>query len=267
MKNILLISILSVVGFASCQRTVVNDQPNPTDANDSGLLKQVKTFLLPDSFYQTYENFFYDGNRRLRDRTVGTNSSFTHTTYTRDAQGRLVKWKYRTSKPDSVEIGVVYESSSSTRAKYLSDSSVVFTYNASGQIIRTDTYQPVAAPGSGYKLVVYHLYSYDANNNLTKREEFTDPDKDGIFTLNITYFMEYDNKPNPRYPVDDAMIELFFLDRSPNNLVKMRYDIAAPGPLDGENIINFQYGATNKPLTNQFQSSDGRRTVSGYSYY
>lgn len=267
MKNTPLILCLLVLGFAACQRTTPNDQLAPTDANDTGLLKQIRTVLLPDSFYQTYETYFYDNNRHLRDRTVGMNNVFTHTTYTRDAQGRLVKWKYKTSKPDSTEIGVVYESASSTKVKYLSDSSAVFTYNGSGQIIRTDSYQPIPAPGSGYKLAAYHLYSYDASNNLVKREEFTDPDQNGTFTLNITYFMEYDDKPNPRYPIDDAMIELSFLDMSPNNLVKMRYDIAAAGPTDGENIINFQYGTLNKPLMNQFQSSDGRKTVTYYSYY
>lgn len=254
--------MITAVAVSSCNQELMDTQDDPVP--EEGLLKQKVTISLPDSSYRITENFSYDASSRL----VGYSIDNMETLYIRDELGRIVRIQSRSGAGAPViTTDVFYESSSSKKVKYLSDSSAVFIYNDLGQVIRTDTYQHWPTPTSPLKRVAYHQYTYDSRGNLQKRAEYTDVNNDGQFDLTITYTLSYDDKVNPTRNTDDALIETSYLTRWQNNLLKQQNDAALPGGIDDENNSLYEYRADNKPVTGLFTGGDGRKTITRFYYY
>lgn len=262
MKRPIIYCLLATTLLAACNRELMDAPDNPSPAE--GLLKQKVTISLPDSSYRIVENFYYDDQSLL----IGYTANSMETQYTRDALGRIIRIDTRsTSSAPVYSMGVVYENSTSRRVKYLSDSSAVFTYNEQGQVTRTDTYQHWPSASSPLRKVAYHVYAYDSRGNLQKREEYTDTDNNGVFDLNITYILSYDDKINPTRLNDDALIEFTFLTKWQNNLLKQQNDVAVPGGPDDENNSIYEYRADNRPVTGLFTGGDGRQSITRFYYY
>ena len=269
MKKFSSILVLLTVFALSCQKELATaDTDGPAD-EIPGLLKKMVSYTLPDSTNTIVEDFIYDGSGRLMGKAFDFGVFRGHTNFYRDANGRIKRMAFASSQNnwDTVFTDVIYENATSTRVSYLSDSSAVFFYDANNRVSRTDTYQAYPNPGNALKLVVYHLYSYDASGNTTKREEYVDRDGNGSFKLNFTYRLEYDNNINPLHPLDDALIEWQFLARSPNNLTKQMNDPADPSGTDDENITIYEYGSDQKPQAALFMGGDGRKVRTKYYYY
>jgi len=267
MKKLIPVLLLATIAFYSCIKEYPAGPEGPLGADSTGLLKKMVTISWPDSQYRTIQEFAYNINGSLlaQSHTAGSRSSVW--VYKRDPQGRIRTITAANSQNnwDSTHIHVYYVNNSSSQVAYLSDSSAVFQYNTAGKISRTDGYMRMA--GGSMKRVVYHLYTYDGSGNMTKREEYTDQDDDGVFTINFTYRLEYDTKVNPQYPIDDALINDFFLTFSPNNVVKQMNDPANPNAPNDENISVYDFRPDNKPHTLFFSAGDGRQTRTYYYYY
>lgn len=268
MKKALSLLAIAAFIFYSCQKDLSTSQERPLGGRP-GLLQKTVTFNYPDSTNTIVETYNYDDNGRLISGAYdfGVFRGYTH--YYRDAAGRIIKIAAvnSTGSQDTVFTFVNYTNATSDRVTFLSDSSAVFFYSADGKVIRTNTYKHFPLSTDPMKLVIYHLYSYDARGNLSKREEYTDRDNNGSFELNFTYFLEYDDKVNPFYPLDDVTIENHFLFRSPNNLIKQKNDPVDPLGTDDENISVYDYRADKKPNSALFMAGDGRKTKTLYYYY
>ena len=175
------------------------------------------------------------------------------TRYYRDALGRITRvarkgpYSDNGNNTDTLYDDITYESATSTRITSLNNGARVYTYNASGKVTGTSEYMPWPGPTDPVKMVVYHIYSYDDNGNIKKREEYTDQDGNGTFELNITYKFEYDGKQNPLHSNDDALIEWRWTSMSPNNVLKQTNSIAAAGGANEHIITIYEYGTDNLP--------------------
>jgi hypothetical protein len=264
MKKLIPVVLLISAVFTSCIKEFPSN-PNEPLGGQEGQLKKMVTISLPDSAYRTTQEFAYNANGKLVARAIIMNNLSMYSYYYRDAQGRIIKIANASSHNnwDTAFLDVVYVNSTSTRVSHLSDSSAVYEYNASNQVSRVNTYERTHS--GAMRLAVYHLYSYDGNGNMIKREQYSDHDGNGVFELVFTYRLEYDTFINPLYTGDDALTESTFLSMSQNNVIKQKNDVAAPGGLDDENVTVFQHRSDNKPHSSLFTGNGGQQRT--YFYY
>jgi len=77
---------------------------------------------------------------------------------------------------------------------------------------------------------------------------FQDDDHNGTFEPAITFRFEYDDKTNPLYPVDDALVSENWSLVSPNNTVK-QINITPHPPIPGDTInYSYDYDSKNRPI-------------------
>lgn len=274
LRNIIQAVFLAII-LTSCQREVSIIQRLSTDPL---LVKIITVSPQNDSSIITYD---YDNNDRLIKTTYynrypgfGSTMLASWQQYNRDAIGRIktITGVGRSVMNPTVQIpssaSVYYVNDTSTRVDHIVNDNnnykTVFTYNNSGQVIKTEDYQKLQSTGP-LQLVVYHLYQYDAGNNLTERKEFTDIDNNGSFEWNFTYKLQYDGKVNPMYKTDDVLLEGVWLDVSPENCSKMITD--NPYPTIKDTVVQqFTYRSDGRPQTVSVSGNSIQQLFRTYFY-
>ena len=278
LKNILQAVFLAII-LTSCQREVsIIQRP----ADDPVLLVKIIAVSTPgnDSLVITYD---YNNDRRLSKETFyikyftssGSMVLPSWQEYTRDAPGRVTRITNvgRSVMNPTVEVvrygDVFYINDTSTRVAYINyhnnDHKAVFTYNDAGQVSKTEDFQRFS-PGDPLRLVVYHLYLYDAAGNIIERKEFSDNDNNGTFESDVTYRFEYDGKVNPADRRDDAFFESRWSANSPENCIKQYNDYADPVSIDDNVSAQFTYRSDGRPQTAVVSGNSIAQTVRTYFY-
>ena len=275
LKNILQAVFLAII-LTSCQREVSIIQR----MNNDPLLEKIITVTSPqnDSSIITYE---YDNSDRLIKETYYNRYPTTNALlpswqeYTRDSNGRIVHIRGvgRSFMNPAVEIAssatVFYVNDTSTRVVSIindgNGNKTSFIYNNSGQIIKTEDHQRLQ-PTDPLRLVVYHLYQYDAVGNITEMKEFTDQDNNGSFEFNIGAHMQYDGKVNPMFKRDGALFETWPANVSPGNCIKMFVDNPHPLSIQDTVLQQFTYRPDARPQTVLVSGNSIQQSFRTYFY-
>ena len=276
LRNIIQAVFLAII-LTSCQREVSIIQR----VNDDPLLVKIISVSASqnDSTIVTYE---YDSDQRLIRQThynrypaTGPVMLPSWQEFTRDALGRVtqIKGVGRSVMNPTVEITstytVYYINDTSTRVDYISndnnDHRKEYQYNNAGQIVRTEDYQrlPSTAP---LRMVVYHLFQYDAAGNIIEMKEFTDHDNNGSFDYNIGANFEYDGKINPQYHRRDDVFFQAWGGPAPQNSVKMF--VNNPHPLSIQDTVStqFTYRSDDRPQTATVSGNSISQSFRTYFY-
>jgi len=280
MRKISFIACSLTLLVTACQKE--NSQPDPQKTSGDTVVQvtRIVTYQGASDQDSVVETFSYDAAGRVSDRqihaiahdngAVVVHESFVH--FVRDVMGRVTSFTHTVTSDDPgatspvTEI-VTYKSPGSFQVESIDDGARKYEYNAEGQVSRTTEYQHWPNAADPLVAVVYHEYSYDANGNLTRREEFTDLDVDGVFALNVTYRLAYDDHPNPIYPGDDAYLEFWWANAfSKNNLVKFNFDVAGNSSSNSEIGTVFQYRQDGLPSSCTYNGNNlNSRTVFFYN--
>jgi hypothetical protein len=263
----ILIPLFTLIIFASCKKEFSEsndgDQPIEDSIPRAGrLIKRLAISGTNKSDTATIE-YSYDitGNLELEITTMKVklqNGTYDvkhfYTRYYREpVGGRIVKiarkgpYSDNGNNVDTLFDYVTYKSPTSSMVEHINNGARVYSYDAHERVSGTSEYMHWPNPTDPVRMVVYHIYTYDDNGNIKKREEFTDLDADGVFQLNFTYKFEYDNKINPLLLGDDALIEWNWTLFSPNNVLKQINDDANPAGIDDEITTVYEYGVDNLP--------------------
>lgn len=259
----------------SCQKsyTVPDDlRVVNTDSTNKGLLKKQVLKYLPENFENMFFEYIYDSAGRLSQRYYlakikNANGSITTkidtVNYHRDVLGRLVRIGDLT---DSVYIIVKYDGQTNrvTEANDNLDSySTQFEYDANGHIKRLNFFMRTPTPSDPKRKVGYHDHVYDAQGNLIEKIFYQDDNLTGNFSSPIRFKFEYDNKINPRFPVDDVLFPETWSLSSPNNNTR-QINIYTDPSMNMDTIkYNYIYDNKDRPV----KSNKNGDTETAYFYY
>jgi hypothetical protein len=243
-----------------------------TDSTHAGLLKKEVLKYIPENFENMFFEYGYDSAGKLSQRyylakiknpdgSITTKMDTLY--YHRDALGRLIRIGELT---DSIYLNVVYDGQS-TRVKEANDNldnySTTFEYDANGRIKRLNFFMRTPTSSDPKRKVSYHDHVYDAAGNLVEKIFYQDDNLTGNFASPIRFLFEYDNKINPRYPVDDVLFPETWSLISPNNNTR-QINIYAD-PLMLKDTINYSYTYDNKDRP--VKSTKNGDTETAYFYY
>jgi hypothetical protein len=277
MRNINLFSaiLLALMIIVSCQKpyTVPDDlRVLNTDSTHAGLLKKQVLKYIPENFENMFFEYVYDTAGRLSQRYYLAkikNADGSITTkidtlfYHRDALGRLIRIGELT---DSVYLVVTYDGQS-TRVKEAVDNldnySTTFEYDANGKVKRLNFFMRTPTPTDPKRRVGYHDHAYDVAGNLIEKIFYQDDNLTGNFASPIRFLFEYDNKINPRYPVDDVLLPETWSLISPNNNTRQINIYTDPSMMRDTINYNYTYDNKNRPV----KSNKNGDTETAYFYY
>lgn len=265
MKKLFFFSFCAILLIVSCQKEVSESvlRGNGTDSTNTGLLrKQVTTYLADSTDYFVYE-FEYDTAGRLikrrntvkfrkPDNTIEVKGG--EILYHRDGRGRLIQIEYPPSQlySDISYITVEYQDTLSTKVSKMYDNldkfMTLYSYDQNNHIQKTSFYHHFPQPTDPMTMTGYHLHNYDSKGNLLEKRFFQDDDHNGTFESPVTFLFEHDDKINPWYPVDDALLAETWSLVSPNNTVR-QFNIT-PGPRIPGDTLNYHYtyDTRNRPV-------------------
>ncbi len=267
--------ILVALICTSCQKGYV--VPNErtalnTDSTSKGLLKKQVVKNIADNFESTIAEYMYDSSGRLsqlsyigkRKNADGSISEEQQTRkYFRDVLGRLIRIGELT---DSVYLLVDYDSRSSS-VKSVSDNldrfTTTFEYDTDGHIKRLNFFMRTPSAVDPKRQVGYHDHVFDAKGNLIEKIFYQDDDLDGIFNSPIRFRFEYDDKINPRYPVDDALFPETWSLSSPNSNIRQFNFYTDPSVIQDTVNYSYTYDDNKKPV----RSITNGETETVYFYY
>ncbi len=265
MKKVLL-PIIFLALIASCKK---EDAPAPQN-----ILDKVVTKEGTDSIVISYT---YDAQNRFVGESTNDpiNSETYNRSLTRDNNGRVTKITDAevSSTPGSTVIDFVYLGATDTKLRNgktffiqsgvtINDSSA-YEYNGA-QVTRTNHYWSVA---TDIYFIEYYVYTYDARGNMTK-VEFYQTDTPGLlnFTLQYSVTFTYDDKINPIYSKDDALVEYFGNQYvSPNNITGLTFTSPVSPSSNFTAAIAYEYRADGRP-TKSTTTVLGSSSVSTYTY-
>jgi YD repeat-containing protein len=202
----------------------------------------------------------------------------TYTTaLNRDNNGRVSKVNYTkagSTTPGSIGVDFFYLGATDPKIKngksfflvsgVTINDSTAYEYSGT-QVTRTNHYWSTATVA--YTLIEYYVYTYDARGNLTsvKYYEVEAPGSPN-FRLLKTYTYVYDDKVNPIYSKDDALIEFNGSQYiSPNNVVSGSYTSVST-PADNYTFTTtYEYRSDGRP-TKSTTTDGGVTLVSTYTY-
>lgn len=267
MKKVLL-PIIFLALIASCKK-----EDAPASKN---ILDKVVTKIGADSVVSTYT---YDAQNRLMGEVLSepaNNATYT-TALNRDNNGRVSKVNYTkagTTSPGSFGVDFFYLGATDPKLRNgktffvtsgvtINDSSA-YEYNGS-QVTKTNHYWSTTTVP--YTLIEYYVYTYDARGNLTSIKYYqTDTPGSTNFKLLETYTYVYDDKVNPIYSKDDALIEFNGSQYiSPNNVVSGAYTSTSIPSDNYTFTTTYEYRTDGRPTTST-TTGGGVTLVSTYSY-
>jgi YD repeat-containing protein len=265
MKKLLLTPFILLLLIASCKK---DDAPAAKN-----LLDKTVTKVGADSTVTTYT---YDAqNRFVKESTNDpVNNETTSLTLTRDNSGRVSKLvdAVTGSSSESLTTDFFYLSTADAKLKngktiYTDVSgtykdSAAFEYNGS-QVTRTNHYY--SQNNGPYVLGDYYVFTYDSRNNITSVKYYRLA-SGGTFPLVGTITYTYDDKINPIYSKDDALIEYLINQYvSPNNVTTLAYTDAT-SPADNFTVnVAYEYRSDGRP-TKSTLTVLGSSSVTTYSY-
>jgi hypothetical protein len=267
--------LIALLINASCQKSynvpddlrVIN-----TDSTITGLLKKQVFTYIPENFENMFFEYAYDTAGRLSRRYYlakikNADGSITikqdTLNYYRDASGRLIRIGELT---DSVYLVVEYDGQSN-RVKEAKDNldiySTQFEYDAAGNIKRLNFFMRTPMASDPKRKVGYHDHVYDVAGNMVEKIFYQDDNLTGNFESPIRFKFEYDNKINPRFPVDDVLFPETWSLSSPNN--NTRQINIYTNPTMPSDTINYSYvyDDKNRPV----KSTKNGDTETTYFYY
>jgi hypothetical protein len=276
--------IMLVVIFFSCQKELSMEPAEPPVVTDnSGLLKKVVYYSLPDSIDYLTQEYAYDKANRVEQITTTQKIKYQNntvgvingsTTFQRDTLGRIINvsslpdtsntfvlMRYESDFSNKLANATVYRKSGSYS---LAIDSTVFLYNSNNRIIRTTQYFLQA--NNSLKLTSYQIYTYDGTGNIIEKQLYQDDNNNGVLVPSLRYTWEYDNKQNPRFYNDAA---LFFWGYnwptvgSPANIIRQKNDY--PNTPDDEINYSYKYNADGKPIEEKNMPYDN--SIIKYFYY
>ena len=282
MKTI--IGTILAITFVSCQKELSMEPAEPSVITDNtGLLKKVVYYSLPDSIDYLTQEYGYDDAKRVNQITTTQKILMSNntvrvingsTTFQRDSLGRIINvsnlpdtsntyvlMRYESSVSSKVANATIYRKSGSSS---IAIDSTVFLYNSDNRIIRTTQYFLQA--NNSLKLSSYQIYTYDGNGNIIEKQLYQDDTNNGVLVPSLRYTWEYDNKQNPRFHNDAA---LFFWGYnwptvgSPANIIRQKNDY--PNSPDDEINYSYQYNAVGKPIEEKNIPYDN--SITKYFYY
>ncbi len=261
-----LLVICSIV-FFSCQPEVGFDSPSGGGGSGGGggntngdlLVKALEISLNTND--TNVITFKYDNNKRMTEyystgRLAGIDLDIRYT-ITRLADGKIQKAKATSSLTslfiDSVIYNVHYVTGTdrmayvlaTTYSGFLGDftDSTVQTYDASGKIIKQESYSALLGP---YELSTKEDYIYDANGNITKTT-VSEPDGSGGFDVVSTRVTTYDNHKAAIPMKEEGFIFLGAENVSKNNIVKCITDGSTSGTTYTTDITNQKFNSFDRP--------------------
>jgi len=276
--------ITLVVTFISCRKELSMDPAEPPVVTDnSGLLKKVVYYSLPDSIDRLTLEYTYDKSNRVEkimttqkinnpNNTIGV--IYGSDTFQRDSLGRVTMISHLYDPSNTFTL-IRYENNSSLRAanatQYLkSGSSVyridstVFLYNSENRIIRFSLYFQKTI--NLIALVSYWDYSYDMKGNIKETQLYSDYNNNGVLVPLGGYTWEYDNKQNPRFNNDAGLLYSGYnwpTVGSPANIIRQK--IYYPNTPDNEINYFYKYNADGKPIEEKNMPYDN--SITKYFYY
>lgn len=276
--------IMLVVTFFSCQKELSMEPAEPPVVTDnSGLLKKVVYYSLPDSIDYFTQEYAYDKSNRVEkiittvkinnpNNTVGV--IYGSDTFQRDSLGRVTIISSLNDTSNTFTL-FRYENNNSLRAAnathYLKTGSAsfaidstVFLYNSENRIIRFSLY--FQKTNNVFTLVSYQDYSYDLKGNIIETQLYQDDNNNGVLVPSLRYTWEYDNNQNPRFNNDAALFYLGYnwpTVGSPANLIRQKNDY--PNTPDDEINYSYKYNALGKPIEEKNMPYDN--SITKYFYY
>jgi hypothetical protein len=254
----------------------VDGDPSSRTQIDSGLLiRSVHESNSPGqaTAYTSINDYEYNADKQLvrieLNSVSGTRTGKVITRFIRDSKGRIVTIENISKQfvngvpyvsPEGIRdtniTDYVYKDESSDKILYskrvyhvgnkTAKDSMVYEYNAAGDVAKTFQYYfPLAVylPGDTMTLTNYSAYKFDASGNLTENALYSR--SGGVFELNMRFRYEYDQKINPLYMDEDALVS-FWPQHAPQNVVKQSVFI----PQNGENYDNtavYRYRSDDRP--------------------
>lgn len=266
MKKVLL-PIIFLALIASCKK---EDAPAPQN-----ILDKVTTKEGTDSIVTSYT---YDAQNRFVGESVNDpiNSETYTRSLTRDNNGRITKITDAevSSTPSSSVIDFAYLGATDTKLRNgktffvvsnvnINDSSA-YEYNGA-QVARTNHYWSTAT--FPLTLIEYYVYTYDARGNMTEVKYYqTDAPGSTNFQLVETLTFTYDDKINPIYSKDDALVEYFVNQYvSPNNMTGLTYSSVSNPANNFSATFTYEYRSDGRP-TKSTLSIGGSSSVSTFTY-
>jgi hypothetical protein len=195
-------SLLFLWSFIACQKEV-------TQKLNQQQLKKT-TSREGDSLYHTY--YAYDDQNRLVSISSSNNQGQGEQhriDFFYDAQGRMARAKQSHGDTYSFEYGFEYDNQNRIIQKLLITPSTApfpggstYTYDIKGRLI-ADTLHSVWAK----EIFEYTTYTYDQNDNITEVQVFRN--NAGVFQVERTWHVHFDNKSNPYSSVGRLLYYLF----------------------------------------------------------
>jgi hypothetical protein len=266
MKKVLL-PLIFLALIASCKK---EDAPAPQN-----LLDKVVTKEGTDSIVTSYT---YDAQNRFVGESANdpiNNETFTRS-LSRDNNGRVSKITDAevSSTPSSTATDFVYLSATETKLRNgktffiqsgvtINDSSA-YEYNGA-QVTRTNHYWSTTTVP--YTLIEYYVYTYDARGNVASVKFYqTDTPGSPDFELLYTVTFTYDDKINPIYSKDDALVEYFGNQYvSPNNITGLTFTSTTTPSSNFTAAVAYEYRSDGRP-TKSTTTVLGSSSVSTYTY-
>jgi hypothetical protein len=271
MRKLLLFATLFALIFASCKKDNSASQPK-------NLLDKVVSKQGADSTVTTYN--YNSQNKYIGESAIdvsGGTTSNNSRVITRDNLGRITKITDSEATPGTAS------TSTFTDYFYLGASDIkmkhgLFTFPQGSTTIRDSaayTYTGNfvsrvshfwSTPTFPVTQIYYYEFKYDTKGNMTEFKSFSDNSPgSGNFQLQGTATFTYDDKINPLYTNDPALVE--YVDNqyvSPNNVTRLNY--VATNSANSFNLtVAYEYRSDGRP-TKATASVAGFTSVSTYSY-
>jgi len=266
MKKLLLYPVIFLVLISSCKK---DDAPA-----SKNLLDKVVTKVGADSTVTTYS---YDAqNRFVRESTNDpVNNETSSVNLIRDNNGRVTKLidEVIGSSSESTTTDFFYLSPSDARLRngktiytdlgVILKDSIAYEYSGN-QVTRTNHYY--SENNGPYVMYDYYAYTYDSRNNVSSVKYYVLGSGGTNFELYATITYTYDDKINPIYSKDDALMEYIGNQYvSPNNVTSLTYtDPSSPADNFTANVT-YEYRSDGRPIKST-TTALGSSSVSTYSY-
>lgn len=269
--------------LVSCQKEISNEDKGSggvSGLSSVGLLSKINSDY-GNGAQQELEYFYDSKNRLVRENQIwtapGSSIREAHIILVRNADGIITKASYSyKGAPDSLIITPVYNTATKKYTSSVSRGAVsnlgydslIYIYNALGQIAELDEY--IASPSGGATPVLggKSFYSHDAAGNIKYTKFVYYNYFSGVEEVNGEVYYTYDASINPLVlNFTEAVIVGDATLTSPNNVIKMDYrDIASAGTNNMSYDVTYKYTIKNKPATSSITQSNGNLSTNTYTY-
>ena len=258
-KTLFIFPLIAVVLF-SCQKEVNFLGTGSTGGGGGGTkLARIINKLGTDSFGI---NFLYNTNGKVikifQDGSIsGFNFSDT-LTITRNSTGIITSMFYINPEPPPAgyqELSILNYSSTSGRYNFALvnggnyKDSTAYTYDASGKIIKTETFTR-QIPGGIYQQVSKSEYTYSAAGvNVITEKSFVFDNAIPAYEETDRVTSAHDTKVNPLILGNESILFGYADFTGSNNISYAKHEFLSPPASPFENTITFTYNSAGNPLT------------------